>query len=299
MPMKRLSFGFLILFTLCFTGSYATPQDRAISLSDRLQADLERIHAAGKFPGATASVVLEDGTAHDLAVGVSDRSAGHRMKPSDRMLLGSVGKTFVSAVALQLVQEKRLDLDARISAHLGGEPWFERLPNAEDITIRMVMNHTSGVPRYVFKKAFIRQVTGRPCRTWQPEDLVGFVLGDRAPFEAGKGWAYSDTNYILLGMIIERVTESKLYTQIASRLLKPHGLRDTIPSDRRSLPGLVNGYPGSGDPLGLKGSTLVNGKFLINPQFEWAGGGYATTSRDLAHWARTLFEGRAFSRSLM
>jgi D-alanyl-D-alanine carboxypeptidase len=214
------------------------------------------------------------------------------MKPSDRMLQGSVGKTYVAAVALQLVSEGKLSLDAKIETWLGKEAWFSRLPNARDITVRMLMRHQSGLVRYEFKPEFTRDLVAKPDRTWKPEELVAFLLDEKAPFAAGKGWDYSDTNYIVLGMIVERATGSSLNAEIRRRLLKPLELIDTVASDRRRIPGLVQGYAGEHDPLGLPDRVLVDGEMVINPQFEWAGGGWASTSADLARWAHALYGGR-------
>ena len=79
----------------------------------------------------------------------------------DRMLAGSIGKTYFSAVALQLVAEGKLELDSQIKKWLGSEPWFDRLPNDDEITLRMLMNHTSGVPEHVLDPAFIAAVQER------------------------------------------------------------------------------------------------------------------------------------------
>ena len=100
---------------------FAPPQQRTSTpLRDQLQAKFEELHNGGSFPGGTAGFVLADGTTIALAVGVSDRTSATPMKPTDRLLLGSVGKTYVSAVALQLVHEKRFGLDDPISKYLGG-----------------------------------------------------------------------------------------------------------------------------------------------------------------------------------
>ena len=114
-----------------------------------LQAKFEELHRAGAFPGGTAGFALADGSSFGLAAGVSDRTTKAPMKPTDRLLLGSVGKQwYVSAVALQLVHEGRIGLDDLIAKYLGTEPWFARVPNAAAITVRQLMNHTSGLVRY-------------------------------------------------------------------------------------------------------------------------------------------------------
>ncbi|HEV3471524.1 MAG TPA: serine hydrolase domain-containing protein [Pyrinomonadaceae bacterium] len=268
-------------------------------LRQKLQERLDAFHAAGKFPGATLGVALADGTSFGLAAGLADRDSKTPMTPEALMLQGSVGKTYAAAVALQLVGEKKLALDDRIEKYLGREGWFARLPNARDITVRMLLNHTSGLVRYEFKEQFTRDLAADPDRVWKPEELIAYVLDTRPPFAAGAGWEYSDTNYIVLGMIVERVTGGRYYEEVRRRLLRPLGLARTVPSDGRRIPGLVQGYAGPDNPFGGTDAMIVGGRFAINPQFEWTGGGMASTAEDLARWAAALYEGRAFDRSLM
>ena len=147
-------------------------------------------------------MALADGKSFGLAVGYSDREAKTPMKPSDLMLQGSVGKTYAAALAMQLVKEGKIGLDDKIEKYLGKEKWFARLPNAEEITVRMLMNHTSGLVRYEFKEQFTKDLTADVDKVWKPEELISYIFDTKAPFEAGKGWDYSDTNYIVLGMIM-------------------------------------------------------------------------------------------------
>ena len=269
------------------------------ALKTALQLKLNEWHKAGTFPGATLGVVLANGESFGLAVGFSDRDAKTAMRPTDRMLAGSVGKTFAAAAALQLVKEGKIQLDDKIEKYLGGEPWFTRLPNAKDITVRQLMNHTSGLVRYEFKEQFTKDLTANPDKVWKPAELLAYLFDEKAPFQAGKGWDYSDTNYIVLGMIIEKVTGRKFYDEANRRLIKPLKLTDTIPQDGPRLKGVVQGYAGPNNPFGGTDAMIVNGKFVVNPQFEWTGGGYVSTAQDLARWARMIYEGKAFSADLL
>ena len=269
------------------------------ALETALQVKLDDWHKAGSFPGATAGVVLANGESFGLAVGFSDRETRTPMKPTDRMLAGSTGKTFAAATALQLIKEGKIGLDDKIERYLGREPWFSRLPNAKDITVRQLMNHSSGLVRYEFKEQFTKDLTANPEKVWKPAELVAYLLDEKPPFEAGKGWDYSDTNYIVLGMIIEKVTGRKFYDEANTRLLKPLKLTGTIPQDGPKLKGVVQGYAGPNNPFGGTDEMIVNGKFAINPQFEWTGGGYASTAQDLARWAKMIYEGKAFSPELL
>jgi D-alanyl-D-alanine carboxypeptidase len=269
------------------------------ALKSALQLKLDEWHKAGSFPGATVGVVLASGKSFGLAVGVSDRESKKPMMPGDRMLAGSVGKTFAAATALQLIKEGKIGLDDKVEKYLGREPWFSRLPNAKEITVRQLMNHTSGLVRYEFKEQFTKDLTANPEKIWKPAELVAYLLDEKPPFEAGKGWDYSDTNYIVLGMIIEKVTGKKFYDEANRRLVKPLKLTDTIPQDGPALKGVVQGYAGPNNPFGGTDAMIVNGKFAINPQFEWTGGGYASTAHDLARWAKMIYEGKAFSPDLL
>jgi len=283
----------------CAPARVATPAPAAPDrLQARLQAKLDSLHAAGHFPGATVGVSLPGGRTLGLSTGLAD-SSGVAMRPRDRMLAGSVGKTFVAAVALQLVQEGKLGLDQPISTWLGTEPWFGRLPNARSVTVRMLMNHTSGLVRYEFNDAFLRDLNANPMKRWTPAERLAYLLDARPPFEAGKGWDYSDTNYIVLGAIIERITGSTLEREVRRRVLDPQRLGDVIASDSVVLPGVVQGYAGPENPFGNAPLMIRGGRFIVNPQFEWAGGGYATSAPDLARWAALLWGGRAFSRPLL
>lgn len=272
------------------------PVDRGIEA--RLQAALDSLHALGSFPGATLGVAMPDGRVLRLATGESDRTAHTRMRPDDMMLAGSVGKTFFGAVALQLVAEGRMGLDDPISKYLGGEPWFDRLPNGRDITIRMLMNHTSGLVRYEFDDAFTRAVKAQPYRVWKPEEEVAYILGTEPPFAAGQGWTYSDTNYIVLAMIMERLTGEPMYDAIRRRVLEPLALHGIVPQTGPVLPGLVQGYAGPTNPFADGDEVLVNDRFVFDPSFEWAGGGFMVNAGSLARWAKLLYENRAFDASV-
>ena len=265
----------------------------------RFQPYLDSVHASGRFAGATLGVAFSDGSVCALATGWNDTTAKTRMLPTNLLLSGSVGKTYVAAVALQLVSEGRLMLDEKISTYLGREPWFSRLPNASDITVRMLMNHTSGLVRYELNERFLRDLTANPDKVWTPEERIAYLFDAQPPFRAGEGWDYSDTNYIVLGLIIERLTGRPLNEEIRRRVLQPLALARTVPSDRREISGVAQGYAGPDNPFGGFDAVIVNGRFVVNPQFEWAGGGYASTADDLARWMKLLFEGRAYPDSLL
>ncbi len=247
------------------------------------------------WPGATAAFVTADGRLGKAAAGVSRKSTGTPMRPDDRMFSGSIGKTYVSAVALKLVEEGRLDLDTLLAHWFGDEPWFDRLPNARDVTVRMLLNHTSGIPEYYENAALLDTFKADPYRTWTPLERVGYVLDAEPLFPAGEGWTYADTNYIVAGMVIEEVTGDPYYAQLKKRILRPYGLDDTIPADRPALPGLISGYTSADNIFGLPEEVAADGRMAANPQMEWTGGGLVSTAPDLARWAWLLYGGQVLA----
>ena len=296
----------LAAVTVLLTGSGLLPAPAESQAGDpgdlrgRLQGVLDAFLAGGSFPGASAAVSLPDGQVIALAVGEADTVRNVPMDPGGKTLLGSVGKTYFAALAMQLVGEGRLDLDAPVSGYLGHHPWYARIPNASGITVRHLMTHTSGVMRYEFKESFTTDLSAQPDKHWRPEELLAYVLDEDASFPPGDGWEYSDTNFILLGMIMEEITGESCYDLIQNRFLGPLGLENTVPSSSRTIPGLVQGYAGPANPFGGTDEVILpDGRFVINPQFEWAGGGFASTAEDLARWARALYTGKAFDPALL
>ena len=271
----------------------------AQTLESRIQARLDSLKAAAPFPGLTVGIALPDGRTIALATGQSDTTRDTPMDPRARMMAGSVGKTFFAALAIQLVREGRLDLDAPIARWLGNEPWFDSLPNARQITVRHLMNHTSGLVRYEFNNAFLADLTSAPMRRFTPVEELRYLFGTAAQFQPGQGWDYSDTNYIVLAMILERILGRTAYGEIAARFTGPLGLRNTVPSDTACIQGLIQGYAGQPNPFGGSDAMVADdGCFRINPQFEWGGGGYVSSSEDLARWLKAYYEGLASDTAL-
>lgn len=266
--------------------------DPAAALRDALEA----LHAEHGFPGATAACVLPDGSVSIAATGLADAEAGTPMRPDARMLAASIGKTLTGAMALALSREGTLGLDDPLADWLGEEPWYERLPNHDAITLRHLLRHRSGLPDHVYDEAFGAEFARRLATggSFAPRELIGYVLDDEPLFPAGEAFAYTDTGYVLLGLVIEMATGERYYEGVARRFLEPIGLAQTTPSDRRDLAGLVPGYLAADNPFGLPAKTLAeDGLLVFHPALEWTAGGFVSTSRDLARWGAALFGGVA------
>jgi D-alanyl-D-alanine carboxypeptidase len=290
----------LILFACKLPGTSPGEPDPSEGIQFiQLQEKLESFRTENNIPGASMGFVLNDGTEGAMVAGLADREADTALAMNDKLLSGSIGKTYVAAVALQLVAEKKLELDALIGRWLNREPWFSRLPNAGGVTVRMLMNHTSGIPEHIYTTEFGDAVAESPYRRWQPEELVAFILDAEPLFPPGKDMSYADTNYIVLGIILEKITERPYYESLKLRILEPFELTNTVPSDRPEIPGLIPGYAERPSPLRNQGKTLKDGKLAFNPQGEWTGGGLAATPLDLARWAHLLYQGKAYPEELL
>lgn len=269
------------------------------AITSRIQQRLDSIYdEETDFGGATLGIVFPDGRYRGLAVGYSDMENKIKMLPEDRMLGGSTGKVFVSAAAMQLVEKGQLGLDDKLSKHLGSSNWYHRIQNADKLTIRNLMRHSSGVSRYVFNDEFLAAALADADRQWKPEELLTYVFDQEPLFEPGTDFAYSDTNYILLAMVLEKISGQSLYELIDKNVLKPHKLKRISPQVNRKMKGLIPGYNSDEDKF-YPGKVTVNGEYKYNVQFEWAGGGYIMNPQDLARAGKLIYEGQMFDPSLM
>lgn len=163
----------------------------------------------------------------------------------------------------------------------------------------MLMEHTSGIPEYYELGDFTKQLRENPDRTWTPEACIGYVLGIEPHFPAGSGWSYADTNYLLLGMVLEEILHTKAYDEIQQHFIQPHKLSSTEPSVKRTYDNFVHGITTPNNPFGLKEQMVVDDSLVINPQMEWAGGGFISNTADLARWAKIYYEGKGISEELL
>jgi D-alanyl-D-alanine carboxypeptidase len=286
--MRILFISFLSILFFVNCGHNNQPEDK-------LKTELEEIRQELNIPGINLAIITPDENIA-LSVGYSDKEKKVFMNPQDVMFSGSTGKTFCAAIILQLIDEGKLEVDDYISKYFGQEEWFHKLPNAHDVTIRMLLNHTSGIPRYVFDDSVWKTVEENPDKTWTGVERLSYIFDAKPVHEAGKGWAYSDTNYIILGMLIEKLTENDYYSELSNRILKPYELTKTYPGNSREIPGLVTGYTGYTEVFHTPEKVLLDdGKFAFNPQMEFTGGGIACTASDLAKWGRIYYSGNPFS----
>jgi D-alanyl-D-alanine carboxypeptidase len=269
-----------------------SPDCSAEALGKILQAELNSFHDNNPFPGATAAIYspsFENGPI-SVAAGLADLEAGTPMRPQNRLLVGSVGKTFFAAAALQLAEQGVLDLDAPIATYLGGKT----LPHSDLVTARHLLSHRSGYPEY--DGSFMQSLIENPLaeRSWS--DWSGPVRRSQNLGEPGRDFAYSDVNYVILAAVIEGAAGESPYRLIERLFLLPLSLEDTVAADRPEIPGLIPGYESDSGLFG-RDKLMPDGRLIYNPQFESGGGGYASTSGDLARWISALRNHTALSES--
>ncbi len=270
-------------------------------LRARMQRVLEDHRVEYGLPGATAAIALADGTVVAVAVGMADVENRLPMSTRSRMLAASIGKSIVGALVLALESEGHLRRDDLVSRHLAARPWFDRLPNSKTMTVRHLLNHTAGLPDHVHLDGMaprLMQLGQEPH--FDPEDVVAFVFDADPLFEPGSAWSYTDTGYLLVGLVIEAATGRDVFDLATERFLRPLGLARTGPSNARTLDGLAVGYTAEDNPFGLPARTMDGeGSLVWNPAVEWTGGGFASTSGDLALWGHALFGGHAMEQAYL
>jgi D-alanyl-D-alanine carboxypeptidase len=281
----------IILLFVFLAFSFQNAIDYTIdSLEVDLQNELNAIVNETVIPGITLAIQLDDYKTIKLAAGFAEKE--HRqMQVDDRMLGGSTGKMYVSAIALGYIEKGQLNLKDKISTFFSNEEWFDTLPNAADITIKDLMQHTTGLPRYIFQREFIESIRLEPLKARSPVDCIRYVLDKDPLFAVGNGFAYSDTNYLILGLVLESISK-EAYNNLLQTFLDKNGLTNTNPTILRKQEGLVQGYIGSQNFFGLPLEMVQDGKLAINPAFEWTGGGTTTNVSDLSKLAYTIHKTR-------
>ncbi len=226
------------------------------------------------------------------AAGQGDLSSRIAMRGHDRFRAGSVLKTLLATVVLQHVESGALSLDAKLPTLLA-EPVTAGFPQANQISLRMLLNHTSGIPEWVNDEVHARAAS-EPSRVWSADEALAIAAAQPPAFAPGTAWGYSNTNYTLVGLILDRVGGKSWRQQVRERVIDRLGLAGTTlpePGDT-TLPGdYAHGYHAA--PGGILDLTAVD------PSMAGAAGGHAlvTTAPDLARFVDALLAGQLFTKS--
>jgi D-alanyl-D-alanine carboxypeptidase len=281
--MRRYALA-LLLLTLVGVGVAARAWPRG---GDETQARLQRLADGVVDAGVPATIVLLRDGSHtsSAASGVANRNTGERARTDDRFRIGSITKTMVAVVVLQLVDEGKLHLDDSLQTWLGG------LVSGRRITIRDLLAHTSGLADYV-DESFVRLAP-----RWGPRRLAKYAVRRPRLCIRDCGFAYASTNYVLLGWIVEKAGEATLDLQLRRRIFEPLGLRNTSFSPSPLDGRYVHGYRAS-EHQGIVTRYLadVSGKSAAGA---WAAGAVVSTADDVARFFSALLQGRLLPPRLL
>ncbi|MFP2929399.1 serine hydrolase domain-containing protein [Pyxidicoccus sp. 3LG] len=277
--LGRLVLGVPLLLWLSGCGKETDDGSVCERLAPRLQGALEKAATAEDLPGVTVSLRLPDCTWQGAA-GLSKVEPATEMKVGDRLRVGSITKSFVSVVTLQLQAEGKLSLDEPLAT------WQPDFPRADRITVRQLLNHTSGAFNYTRSEEFLARAEANPGKTWTAGELIELGAAQSPSFEPGTDWEYSNTNYILLGHILEQVTGTPVAQLIRTRILEPLDLDDTGLDGIEALPPLaVRGYMRAS-----RDEAWMDFTDLVHPSAAGAAGALVSTAEDVSDFYRALFE---------
>ncbi|MFI5774521.1 serine hydrolase domain-containing protein [Streptomyces sp. NPDC051658] len=260
--------------------------DRARGSDGVVQQGLDRLVHDDKYPAALAATIGRDGRTRNYASGVADLKTGAKVPVDSQVRAGSNTKTFTATVVLQLVGEGKVDLDAPIERYLPNLVRGEGI-DGRRITVRQLLQHTSGLPEY---SDTIGDLTGKDRHTYvQPRTLLDTALARKALFAPGTSWSYSNTNYVLAGLLIEKITGRPLAEQITHRIIQRIGLRHT------SFPGVGDERIREAHPqayFAAKPGAPLENITKMDPSWGWAAGQVISTPSDLNRFFTALFNGK-------
>ncbi|MEU7018089.1 serine hydrolase domain-containing protein [Streptomyces sp. NPDC046385] len=257
------------------------PATASAARPDAVQQNLNALVRDDGIPAALASVQDRGGRTRTYTAGVGDLVTGEPVPADGQVRIGSNTKTFVAVVVLQLVAERRVDLDAAIDTYLPGLVRGEGI-DGRRITVRHLLQQTSGLPDY-------SNYLGDEVRYYAPRELLTTALQHPADFAPGTSWKYSNTNYVLAGLIVQKVTGRPLAEQIDRRVIKHIGLRHTYfpaPGDAGIREPHPHGYYRESADAPLRDITE------IDPSWGWAAGQMVSTGSDLNRFFGALLAGR-------
>lgn len=281
----------LALFAGCEAEPLPKPPNPGVEkrLQDVLEGSVGKPDAA--FAGAIAHYHTPAYRPWSGAAGLGDVAGAVAMRPRDRFRAGSILKTFLATVTLQHVEEGALSLDATLPALLPASV-TARVANADQISLRMLLNHTSGIPEWMTPEVEA-QVAADPARIWSPDEALDIASRIAPSFPPGTSWTYSNTDYTLLGLVLDGLGGRPWRAQVRERLLDRLGLEGTSlpePGDTTIAGAHAHGYQVIGDQV-----VDLTG---VDPSMAGAAGGGAlvTTAEDLGTFIEALLAGELFAR---
>ncbi|MEV5953964.1 serine hydrolase domain-containing protein [Streptomyces sp. NPDC051987] len=255
-------------------------RDLTPAVARRLDAVVRHVMREADVPGVTVGVWTPGRRDYVRSFGVADKATGRQMSPDLYMRIGSETKTFTVTAVLQLVDQGKVGLDDPIGRYLDG------VPEGDRITLRDLAGMRSGLFNYSEDKGFFKALTSDPQRAFTPEELLAYSFHHPLVFRPGEKFSYCNTNLILLGLLVEKVSGQRLADYLDQHVLRPAGLHHTLfPAGNEFPSPHAQGYT----------NQTANGKVEEtagwNPSWGWAAGAMISTLDDLRTWAPTVATG--------
>jgi D-alanyl-D-alanine carboxypeptidase len=254
----------------------------------QIKATITTWFATYKAPGVIVGIWIPGKGAYVSAQGKADLETGEPMQIADHMRIGSVTKTFTVTVLLQLVQRKIVGLNDPVSKYVS------YVPNGNKITLRMLANMTAGLFSYTKDESFAREAYADPRRSYTPRQLLNIAFKHEPVFTPpGTGWDYSNTNTVLLGVILEKVTGKTAGQLFDEYSFKPLGLSSSVWPSSTALPEpYAHGI--TENPNNGKTEDATH----WNPSWAFTAGQLISTLQDLRVWAKACATGAQISPAL-
>ena len=241
------------------------------------------------FPAALASLTQPDGGHEDYVSGVGNIDSGEDVPVDGEVRIGSNTKMFTAVVVLQLVEQGLVELDAPVENYLPGLIRGEGIDGA-GITVRQLLQHTSGLPEYTNELAADLKKIQHSYMS--PRDLLDLALAQPAHSAPGAQWEYSNTNYVVLGLLVEKMTQRPLFEEVTTRIIEPLGLNSTyFPAvgEQEFRGEHPSGYHMDADGKQFDATTL-------DPSWAWAAGQIIASPSDLNEFTRAVLDGRLLNQ---
>ncbi|MGW7432449.1 serine hydrolase domain-containing protein [Streptomyces sp. NPDC054861] len=250
------------------------------AVAQRLDDAIKQVMREADVPGVLVSVSAPGKGNYERAFGVADKSSGEPMRPDLYLRIGSETKTFTVTALLELVDQGKLGLDDPIGDYIKG------VPNGDKITLRQLAGMRSGLFNYSMDDAFFKALTSDPDRPFTPQQLLDYSFKHPVNFAPGTQFEYSNTNLILLGLVVEKVGGLPLNEFLQKNVIGPAGLRHTVfPTDAAFPEPHAQGYTDQ------TASGKVEDSANWNPSWGWAAGAMISQLRDLRTWAKVVATG--------
>ncbi|MFJ4690321.1 serine hydrolase domain-containing protein [Streptomyces sp. NPDC088766] len=250
-------------------------------VEQQLDQAVQQVMKEADVPGVSVGVWTPDKGEYVKSFGVADKDTDRKMSPDLFMRIGSETKTFTVTAVLELVDDGRIGLDDTIGKYVDG------VPNGDEITLRQLAGMRSGLFNYSMDEGFFKALTSDPERPFAPRELLDYSFKHPVLFQPGAEFNYSNTNLILLGLVVEKISGQTLADYIQENILDPAGLDDTSFPTGNEFP-----QPHSQGYTNQTATGKVEDAADWNPSWGWAAGAMISKLEDLRVWARTVATGR-------